>query len=115
MAVSIGGEGFPNVEPGDDVTSIDAERIARELHAVIGRDACVSAVVHRQDGLILLYNDPASGELIGKHFRCALAGYAGQAPAATAFILSLFGFGAKGNLYVQVSRGGEMAYYSFTK
>lgn len=115
MAVSIGGEGFPNVEPGQDLDSTHAERIAMELLADIGIDACTHAVVHRYDGLILLYTDAESGETMGKHFRCALAGFVGVGPRTSAAILALFGFGSKAALYDQLSVGGDTAYRSFTR
>lgn len=115
MAVSIRGEQYSSVDLGADCSSEEAEYLAMELYANIGAKSCFKALVDRHDGLLLLYTDGPTRRMDGRHFRTAIAGYVGRGPQASAFILNLFGFGARDEIFEKISRGENDAFYVFVK
>lgn len=103
----------------DDSSTYEAKETAKKF---IGHAAQFdAAIVDFTDGLVIYDSVRAAApesegsEVTGIHFRSPNCGYGGNGPYATARILEMYGFGEFKSLFDQVTKGGNVAHFTFTR
>ena len=116
VTVQLRGKTYEGVEPGEDDSTEEALTAAHDLiERRFGPLVCITAIVDRFDGLVLVFGQSVASTWPGWHFRTATCGYVGSGPIASARILELFGFGTYAEIFALISVGSDDANFEFTK